>query len=95
MKLLKLMYGSASFGILYSQTEPVIAQRASIKNFQEAYTMKKLQDIMTKDCITVTKQDNIYEIAVKMKEHDIGFIPIVDGKKLIGVVTDRDLVLRG
>jgi CBS domain-containing protein len=57
--------------------------------------MKKLQDIMTKDCITVTKQDNIFEIAVKMKEHNIGFIPIVDGKKLIGVVTDRDLVLRG
>ncbi len=57
--------------------------------------MKKLQDIMTKDCVTITKQDNIYEIAVKMKEHDIGFIPILDGKKLIGVVTDRDLVLRG
>ncbi len=57
--------------------------------------MKKLQDIMTKDCVTITKQDNIFEIAVKMKEHDIGFIPIVDGKKLIGVVTDRDLVLRG
>lgn len=57
--------------------------------------MMKLQDIMTKDCVTVTKQDNIFEIATKMKEHDIGFIPIVDGKKLIGVVTDRDLVLRG
>jgi CBS domain-containing protein len=57
--------------------------------------MKTIKEIMTKDCITVTLQDNVYEIAVKMKEHNIGFIPVVDGKKLIGVVTDRDLVVRG
>jgi CBS domain-containing protein len=57
--------------------------------------MRTVKEIMTKDCITVTMQDNVYEIAVKMKEHDIGFIPVVEGKKLIGVVTDRDLVVRG
>lgn len=51
--------------------------------------------MMSKNLITVTLNDNIYEIAVKMKEHDIGFIPVVDGKQLLGVVTDRDLVLRG
>lgn len=50
---------------------------------------------MTKDCATVTLQDNVYEVAVKMKQEDTGFIPVVDGKKLIGVITDRDLVLRG
>lgn len=57
--------------------------------------MKKIQDIMSTDCVTVTMQDNLYEIAVKMKQNDIGFIPVVEGKKLIGVVTDRDLVIRG
>ena len=57
--------------------------------------MKTIKEIMSKKCITVTLQDNVYEIAVKMKEHDIGFIPVVEGKKLIGVVTDRDLVVRG
>ncbi|WP_027090973.1 CBS domain-containing protein [Cohnella thermotolerans] len=57
--------------------------------------MRKVSDIMSKDCVTVTPQDNIYECAVLMKKHDIGFLPVVDGKKLIGVVTDRDLVVRG
>jgi CBS domain-containing protein len=57
--------------------------------------MKTVKEIMTKDCVTVTLQDNVYEIAIKMKDHDIGFIPVVDGNKLIGVVTDRDLVIRG
>ncbi|WP_253944826.1 CBS domain-containing protein [Paenibacillus sp. NEAU-GSW1] len=50
---------------------------------------------MSTDCVTATLKDNIYELAVLMKKHDIGFIPIVEGTKLIGVVTDRDLVVRG
>ncbi|MBD2871473.1 CBS domain-containing protein [Paenibacillus arenilitoris] len=57
--------------------------------------MKTVKEIMSTDCVTAALQDNIYELAVKMKQHDIGFIPIVEGKKLIGVVTDRDLVIRG
>lgn len=57
--------------------------------------MRKIADVMSKDCVTVTPQDNIYECAVKMKEHDIGFLPVVEGQKMIGVVTDRDLVIRG
>lgn len=57
--------------------------------------MKTIKDIMSTDCVTVTLQDNLYEIALKMKQNDIGFVPVVEGKKLIGVVTDRDLVVRG
>ncbi|WP_410515218.1 CBS domain-containing protein [Paenibacillus sp. BR2-3] len=53
---------------------------------------------MTRNPITVTPQDNIYEVAVIMRDNDTGFVPVVDSsdsKKLIGVITDRDLVLRG
>jgi len=57
--------------------------------------VRTVKDIMQTDIVTVTLQDNIYEIALKMKQHDIGFIPVVQGKQLIGVVTDRDLVIRG
>ncbi|MCZ8520227.1 MULTISPECIES: CBS domain-containing protein [Paenibacillus] len=56
---------------------------------------RTLREIMTTDCAVVTLQDNIYEAAVKMKQEDTGFIPVVDGRKLIGVLTDRDLVIRG
>src|SRR5690606_8082798 len=37
----------------------------------------------------------LFDIATKMAENDIGFIPIKDGENLVGVVTDRDLVIRG
>lgn len=60
--------------------------------------MKTVQEVMSAQPAVVTLLDNIYEVAVKMKEHDTGFIPVVDaedGVTLIGVITDRDLVLRG
>ncbi|MBB6671142.1 CBS domain-containing protein [Cohnella nanjingensis] len=59
--------------------------------------MRRVADIMTKDCHTVTPQDNLYEAAVLMKQHDVGFIPVVEpsSRKLLGVITDRDLVIRG
>ncbi|SEN83639.1 CBS domain-containing protein [Paenibacillus sophorae] len=59
---------------------------------------KTVQEVMTTQPVTVTLQDNIYEAAVKMRDNDTGFIPVVDfsdGNTLIGVVTDRDLVIRG
>jgi CBS domain-containing protein len=57
--------------------------------------MRKVEDIMSADCVTVSPQSNIKEAAELMREHDIGFIPVIDGRKLIGVITDRDLVIRG
>lgn len=57
--------------------------------------MKTIRDVMTREVITVTKQDNLYEIAVKMRDHNIGFVPVVEGNQAIGCVTDRDLVIRG
>jgi len=57
--------------------------------------MRKIADIMSTDCVTLSQQANIQEAARLMRDHDIGFIPIVDGQRLVGVVTDRDLVIRG
>lgn len=57
--------------------------------------MDKLRDIMSTDMVTVGQQDQIQQVAKKMKDHDIGFIPVVEGENLIGVITDRDLVIRG
>ncbi|MBS4198832.1 CBS domain-containing protein [Bacillus sp. FJAT-49732] len=56
--------------------------------------MTQIRDIMTKDVQTCSLNDNVYEVAVKMKEDDVGVIPIVNNDKLVGVITDRDIVLR-
>lgn len=55
----------------------------------------KITDIMTTDVETCAPEMSIQEIASKMLELDVGSIPISDGKRLLGIVTDRDIVIRG
>ncbi|WP_042456077.1 CBS domain-containing protein [Neobacillus dielmonensis] len=57
--------------------------------------MEKIRDIMTDDIECCTLLDNVYEVAVKMKEYNVGAIPIVDNERLVGMITDRDIVIRG
>ena len=38
---------------------------------------------------------SLLEIAQRMRDEDIGAIPVVDGDELVGMVTDRDIVVRG
>ncbi|WP_416828844.1 CBS domain-containing protein [Ectobacillus polymachus] len=42
-----------------------------------------------------TPVDNVFEAATKMKQEDVGIIPVVNNNRLMGLVTDRDIVLRG
>jgi CBS domain-containing protein len=39
------------------------------------------------------KNDKVGDVANTMKQEDIGFIPVVDGELLVGVITDRDIVI--
>ncbi|MFB3164178.1 CBS domain-containing protein [Bacillus niacini] len=57
--------------------------------------MEKIRDIMTDQVECCTLLDNVFEVAVKMKELNVGAIPIVDKEKLVGMITDRDIVVRG
>lgn len=57
--------------------------------------MQKIEDIMSTDVECCTLLDNVYEVAVKMKEWNVGAIPIVDESRLVGMITDRDIVVRG
>lgn len=53
-----------------------------------------LYDIMSKNIIVGSVDDGIYEIASIMKENDIGFVPIARDDKIVGVITDRDIVVK-
>lgn len=57
--------------------------------------MEMIQNMMTDDVGCCTLLDNVFEVAQKMKELNVGAIPIVHNDKLVGMITDRDIVLRG
>ncbi len=52
----------------------------------------KIKDIMTTKILTLKTTSKIYEAQEIMKENDIGFIPILEDNKIVGIVTDKDLV---
>lgn len=52
-----------------------------------------INDIMSKKIIVGNTTNTLSEIAELMRKYDIGFIPIVDKNKLVGVITDRDIVI--
>jgi len=53
----------------------------------------KVRDAMARIVHRARKTDKVGDIASTMKQEDIGFMPVVDGEVLIGVITDRDIVL--
>lgn len=59
--------------------------------------MNKCSDIMTKELVYSSPRDKVSDVAHLMKMEDIGPVLIVDdsnGKRLLGIVTDRDLALK-
>ncbi len=57
--------------------------------------MTNLRDIMTTNVDYVEPHDNVYEVALKMKDDDVGIIPVCEDGTLLGIITDRDLVVDG
>ena len=53
-----------------------------------------VRDIMTPNPQCVTEKDSVLEAARIMRDEDTGVIPVVDGRKIIGLITDRDIVVR-
>lgn len=56
---------------------------------------RHVRDVMTPNPECVSERDSIRDVARIMKEQDTGVVPVVDGKRIIGLITDRDIVVRG
>ena len=55
----------------------------------------KISDVMTRDVQTVTPDQTAREAASFMLSADAGSIPVTEGDRLIGMITDRDIAVRG
>lgn len=59
-----------------------------------AISRLRASEIMTKSVRTATREMSLREVAAMMRDGDMGAVPVVDDGKLIGIVTDRDIVVR-
>ncbi len=55
----------------------------------------KVKDVMHKGVDWVSPDTPVTELAKLMRAHDIGCIPVGEDDKLVGMVTDRDIVCKG
>jgi CBS domain-containing protein len=53
-----------------------------------------IRDVMTSDPCTIDAEKSVAYAAKMMREEDVGLAPIVEGDKLIGMLTDRDITIR-
>jgi CBS-domain-containing membrane protein len=57
--------------------------------------MTHIADIMTRSVAVVGRDETLQAAARRMREMDVGALPVTDGKALVGMVTDRDITVRG
>lgn len=56
--------------------------------------MKSIAEVMTRDIAAISPQDNLKQAAQAMKDWDVGALPVCDGQRLVGMLTDRDITVR-
>src|SRR5262245_10105859 len=54
----------------------------------------KVKEIMTTDVEVIHPEDTLQSAARKMRDRDIGLLPVTDGDQLTGMLSDRDIILR-
>lgn len=56
--------------------------------------MQTIREVMTPDVQTISPQETVQRAAQLMDELNVGAIPVCDGDRLVGMITDRDITVR-
>nr|WP_295376370.1 CBS domain-containing protein [Pseudoxanthomonas sp.] len=54
-----------------------------------------IEEIMTRDVATIRPEQSLLDAAELMRSRDVGSLPVHENDRLIGMITDRDIVVRG
>lgn len=57
--------------------------------------MLMVSEVMTRDVRFISPQESLRRAAQMMEEFNVGSLPVCDGERLVGMVTDRDITIRG
>lgn len=90
----RLALGSVSDAVAHRWPGAVMVVRPSASAAPVSDEHRRVGELMTPEPVCAQAGDRIDVVAARMKANDTGFIPVLDGEALIGVVTDRDLVVR-
>jgi CBS domain-containing protein len=69
----------------------VLAQRGAIPGLSRR---RRVRDVMVRHVLTIDSSATLREAAQRMREENVGMLPVVDSGRLRGILTDRDIVVR-
>lgn len=55
----------------------------------------KVSDLMSRDVCLAAPSQKLRDVAAEMEKNDIGVMPVRDNDRLVGMITDRDIAVRG
>ena len=55
----------------------------------------KIEEIMTRDVECAEPDMSVRNVAERLRSHDIGSMPVCEGRRVVGMITDRDITIRG
>lgn len=90
----RLVLGSVSDAVAHRWPGAVMVVRPDASAVPAAARSRDVASVMTRSPVCAQARDPVAVVAAMMRQHDIGFVPVLEGDALVGVVTDRDLALR-
>ena len=60
----------------------------------ESKTGMRIKEIMTREVVSIAPNASVREAAQRMAESDVGMLPVCDGERIAGLLTDRDIATR-
>ncbi|MFL6674553.1 MAG: CBS domain-containing protein [Massilia sp.] len=60
----------------------------------EEHAMQAISEVMTRDVSVVPPDADLQRVAQMMRDLNVGAVPVCDGKRLLGMITDRDITIR-
>lgn len=90
----RLTLGSVSDAIAHHWPGAVMVVRPPAVAIPTSDDTREVSAVMTRKPACAQAGQPVDDVAALMKEHDTGFVPVMDGDTLVGVLTDRDLALR-
>ena len=64
-------------------------------SFEEALKQEKIRNLSTRQAVTAAPGESLGEVVGRMQEQRTGCAVILEGKKIVGIFTERDALLRG
>ena len=75
-----------------AHASPSKATTFSVGELTYLLAKTKISKVMVKNPITISPDALLEEAATLMRDHDIGFLPVMEGEKLVGIITQSDIL---